>query len=811
MFQNYLKSAIRNIFRNKFYSLLNILGLSVGLAAFIFLFLYVEDELTYDSYHEKADRIHRLESDFTISGKHEQFAIVPTPMAHALKIEYPEVESFVRFSGTGNTLFRYEEKEYYEEDFYFVDSTVFEVFTHNLLMGDPVSCLVEPNTIVLTEETAERYFGKENPMGEILESGTGRSYKVTGVVENLPDNTHLKFDGLLSGATLVKQVGEEAFNSVEPGRFWNIGLFAYVLIHENSSMQSIHDKFDGFYNKYMKSVGDAVNASFRLMSTPLKEVHFSPPIGSDLPKGSMTYIYIFSAVALFILLLAAINYMNMATARSANRAREVGIRKVAGAYKTQLIRQFIGESVLMAIIALVFAVILVYALMPEFNNLSGKAMEFNLFGDPALLLVVLGVTFLTGIISGSYPAFYLSSFLPVKVLKGTLTSTGKKGGGFRRVLVTFQFWIAIVMIIGTIVVSDQISFLRNKDLGFDKENMIILELQDTAFRRKADVFKKELLQNPNIVSVANSTGVPGQNNWIQVVRVEKDTAMIDDAMIICVGDYDFVDVYDLELMEEYQSRNFDKEMGTDAEEAVIVNETTIKQYGWTDNPIGKKIHWGFDLDGTGGRIMKVIGVVKDFNFKSLHNKVQPIMIFLADFPKYFLTVKTDGNNVRPTLDFIEEKWNSFGANRPFDYRMLEDTWDEMYDAEKRLGVIFHIATALTIFIALLGLLGLSSYIAEQKTKEIGIRKVLGASIPNILTLLYREFLILIIIAFVIAVPIAWWRLTEWLDQSFIYHIDVSWLSFVWAGLLSVLIGILTISYHSIRAAIGNPVDAIKYE
>lgn len=808
MFRNYLKSALRNIVRQKFYSFLNILGLSVGLTAFIFLFLYISDEMSYDAHHQKAEQIHRIESDFTISGKNEQFAIVPIPMGHALKIEYPEIESFVRFNGSGRTLFRYEEKEYYEEDFYFVDSTVFEVFTHEMLLGDPVSSLVAPNSIVLTKSTAEKYFGNENPMGKVLRTGDGRNYKVTGLIGDVPENSHLRFDALMSATTLVEQMGEESFNSLEPGRFWNIGVYTYLLLNENSGIQSIHDKFPGFYDKYMRPVGDQLNASFNLMSTPLRELHFSKNLASDQPKGNITYIYIFSAVAVFILLLAAINYMNMATARSANRAREVGIRKVSGAFKSQLRWQFIGESILISFIALIISILLFYILLPDFNNLSGKTISLGVMADPLLILLLLGVTLLVGFISGSYPAFYLSSFRPVRVLKGSLTSVGKKGGGLRKVLVVFQFCIAILMIIGTMVVTDQINFLRKKDLGFDKENMIILELQDTAFRRKAESFKKELLQSPGIVSVANSTGIPGNNDWIQVVKVEKDTNMIEDAMIINVAEYDFLETYGVDVVE---GRNFDRNMGTDPEEAVMVNESAVKTYGWGDHAIGKKIHWGFDIDGSGGRIMKVIGVFEDYNFKSLHNKIQPMMMFMYPFPKFYLSVKTTGQNTQQTLEYINDKWREFGANRPFDYRILAETWDEMYEAEQKLGLIFKIATFLTIFVALLGLLGLSSYVSEQKTREIGIRKVLGANISSILGLLYREFLVLIAIAFVIAVPLAWWRLTIWLEQSFIYHVDISWWSFMWAGLLSLLIGLLTISYHSIRAAVSNPVDAIKYE
>jgi putative ABC transport system permease protein len=808
MFKNYLKSALRNITRNKFYSFLNILGLAIGIAAFIFIFLYIQDELSYDKYHENGSNIYRVESDFNISDKHEKFAIVPTPMGPALKLEFPEVEEMCRFMNAGNTLFKYGDKEFYEDNFYFADSTVFGIFTHKLLMGNPTTCLVGPQSIVLDQSSAGRYFGDANPMGEILESGTGRKYKVTGVMEDLPKSSHLRFQALISITTLSALRGEEEFNSMEPVRFWNIGVYTFLLLNENAGIQSIHEKFPGFYEKYMKPVGDAVNASFNLMSTPLVKTHFSGNLASDLPKGNMGYIYIFGAIALFILIIASINYMNMATARSVKRAREVGIRKVAGAYKKQLIGQFLSESVLLAVIALLIALILVFTLLPDFNNFVGKQIVFNLILQPGLFIIILAVTVIIGLVSGSYPAFYLSSFKPVSVIKGSSSGKGKGGGMLRRVLVVIQFAIAISMIIGTVVVSNQLSFLRDKDLGFIKDNMVILELQDSAFRSKVEPFKEELLNNVNILAAANSTGIPGDNSWIQVVKIEKDTAMIDDSMILALVDHDFINTYGIGLI---QGRDFDKEMSTDAEEAVIVNETTIKQYGWQDNPIGKKIHWGFDLDGSGGRMLKVIGVVKDFHFNSLHNKVVPFMMFLSEFDKSYLTLRVNPENFGETMQFVESKWNEFGAKRPFDYKMLNETWNEMYESEQKIGAIFTMATLLTIFIALLGLLGLSSFVAEQKTKEIGIRKVMGAGLGSILTLLYKEFILLIIIAFVIAIPVAWWQLDGWLSSNFIYHINISAMSVLLAGVSALVISIITISFHTLKAGLGNPVDTIKYE
>ena len=808
MIKNYLLSLYRNIVRNKFYSVLNILGLSTGLAAAIFILLYVQDELSYDKYNEKHDRIYRIESDFTISGKHDHFAIVPVPMGPALKTEYPEVEQFCRMIEAGNTLFRANDKEYYEDYFYFSDSTVFDIFTYELLQGDPKTCLTEPKTIVLTEKIARKYFGDENPMGRFMTSGGDRTYQVTGVMKNQPSNSHLKFDALISAVSIAENVGVDDFNSMEPNRFWNIGVYTFLLLKENASMQSIHDKFDPFYEKYMKPVGDQINASFNLMSTPLAETHFRQGLGAELPTGNRAYIYIFSAVALFLILIAAINYMNMATARSINRAKEVGIRKVLGAYRKQLIRQFISESVALSLIAMLIAILLVTILMPDFNQLAGKELSFNFSSNPLIFLEILIIALVAGIISGSYPAFYLSSFLPVRVLKGKVSKTGKGGGALRRILVVVQFFIAIFMIIATIVVSAQIRYLKNKDLGFKKDNIVVMEIQDTTFRNKVETFKNELLLNPDIVSVTNTTGVPGQINWIQVLKFEQNGQMEDHTIILAQTDYDFIDVLGLEFA---RGRDFDKNMGTDAEEAIIINEAAVREFGWEDDPLGKKIHWGWDLDGTGGRIMKVIGVVKDFHFRSLHNKIEPVCFFLSERPRWMLAARIKPENRKETLSFIESKWNEFNARRPFDYQFLDENMDEMYQAEEKISRIIMIAAILTIFIALLGLLGLSSFVAEQRTKEIGIRKVVGASVSNILQLLYREFTWLIGIAFILAVPIAWWRMEIWLQDSFVYHQSMQWTWFLLAGIISFIIGFATISFYILRAATGNPVDAIKYE
>jgi putative ABC transport system permease protein len=808
MFRNFLISALRNFSRNKFYTLLNILGLTIGLAAFIFILLYVRDELTYDKHNKKHKRIYRIESNFNISNRHDLFAIVPVPMGPAFKIEFPEVENYVRIAEVGNALFRYGDKEYYENTFYFADSSIFDIFTIDFVHGSPGKALTDPFTMVLTEKIAKKYFGDKDPIGEIIETGSGRSYKVTAVIKDPPANSHLTYGALLSVVTLQELFGRDNFNSMEPMAFWNLGVYTYILLNENASMENIVQRFPAFYDKYMRSIGDQINASFDLLYTPMANTHFRQGLGSDRPTGNMAYVYIFSAVALFILMLATINYMNMATARSANRAREVGLRKVVGAFRKQIIFQFLAESLLLTFIALIIAVFVVFLLLPDFNQLTGKDISFGLFTQPGIIGAIILITIIVGVISGSYPSFYLSSFMPINVLKGNAAKSGKSSAFLRRVLVVIQFFIAIFMIIGTIVVSSQLNFLRNTNLGFDKENLVVLELQDSTFRSKVETMKNELLQDPDILSATNSTGVPGEINWIQVLRVEREDEMAEMALILAHVDYDYIKTMGMEII---QGRDFDKSMGTDKTEAVLINETGVKTLGWEENPIGKKLRYGFDLDTNQGRLLRVIGVVKDFHFRSLHNKIEPVIFFITDEPHYYLSLRIKEGKEKEALAVIEEKWNSYGAGRPFDYRYITQIMDEQYAGEKKISLIFQITTIVAIFIALLGLLGLSSFIAEQKTREIGVRKILGASVGSILQLLYREFIYLILIAFVLAVPLAWWRLDIWLNDSFIYHTSLKWGYFLLAGSAAFIVGMATISFYIVRAASSNPVDSVKYE
>jgi putative ABC transport system permease protein len=807
MLANNLKFAIRAISRNKFHAVLNILGLAIGLACTILILMYLRDELSYDKHHEHFSRIFRVESDFTISGRHDKFAVTAFPLGPALKLEYPEVESFVRlFSPGDNFILKYNESNFTDKSIYFADSTIFDIFTHHFLSGSPGHALTEPNSMVVTEGLAKKIFGSEDPMDKVIQTQDGQSFRITAVIKDLPPNSHLKYTGLLSMTTVAQMVGLEQFNSLEPGAFWSVNPYTYLLLREGAGIDGITDKFEPFIEKYIEPVGNQINANFRPMWTRLDQVHFSTQLEGDQPTGNKAYIYIFSSVALFILLLAIINYMNMATARSERRARETGIRKVAGAYRAQLIRQFLSESLLLAFFAMLIALMLAAITLPYFNQLAGKILDLSQLFSFEMLSGIIAVALVAGLLAGTYPAFYLSSFHPVKVLKGSVQS-GKSKGTLRKLLVTFQFIISIVMIIATLVVTDQLRFLQNKDLGYDKNNVVVIELQDTAFIRKTPAFREELLQYPEILAVANSTSVPGNIRSIQLMRVEQEDQMAEYALSLFLADHDFLDLIGFQIKE---GRNFDRNMGTDLSEAALINETAARRLGWGDEALGKRIDYGVRLDGTALRNTRVVGVIKDFHFASLHNEIEPIAIFLSTNPGRMLSIRIMAGRESEALALINNKWTEYGVNHPLQYEFLDDRLKESYAAEAHTSRVFTVFSMLSIFIALMGLLGLSSYLTERRTKEIGIRKVHGATVGSILNLLYQEFAILLAIAFVIATPVAWLLLSRWL-QDFAFHTSIKVASIALAAFITLAITWLTVSYHSYKTAVGNPVDSVKYE
>ncbi len=806
MVSNYIQSAFRNFSRNKGYTLINILGLSLGITAAFFILLYINDELGYDRHYDDYKRIYRLEGDFSINNKHDRFAVSSVAMAPALKLEFPDVQMFCRFAPNDNLILRYDDKEFIERQNYFADSTAPGMFSLSFSEGNPDHALTEPFTLIMSETTARKYFGSDHAYGKTVTTGSGRNYKVSGVFRDLPDNTHLKFDILLSMETLAGLVGEERFRSMEPGMFWNVGVYSYILLNEGSDINALLSKFPAVYEKYMREIGDQINGSFALMATRIDNVHHTSRLAGDLPVGNLIYVYVLGIIGVMILVLASINYMNLATARASARAREVGLRKVVGANRGQLARQFISESLILAFISFFISLALMQLLLPVFNDISGKQLSFSIIGSLTLFTGMFLIALFTGLLSGTYPALFLSSFQPATVLKGRVHA-GSKGSWMRKGLVTIQLIISVSMITGTLVIYSQIHFMRTASLGFEKENLMVIEVQDTAFLNRMESFRNELLQYPGVINAGLSAGIPGGRNGIQVMRVEKEDKMQEYALNLIPCNYEYPELLGLEFIE---GRSFSKDMGTDRLEAVIINETCAQSLGWGKDALGKKIHYNFELDGSGGRMMKVIGVVKDFNFKSLHNKVEPVILFIPEFPMNLLSVRIKPGFKTGAIDFIRNKWEISGTNRPFDYFFLDESYDELYTAEKRVGKVFMVFSVLSIFIALLGLVGLSSFTASQRSKEIGIRKVLGASVATVLRMLYKESLLLMAVAFVIATPVSWYFLDRWLD-NFAYHINPGIATFLLAGAISLLVTLGSVSFHAIKAASANPVNSIKYE
>ena len=818
MLKNYFISAYRSIKKNKFYSLLNIFGPAIGITCAILILLYVQEEVTFDKHSRNWDRIYRLESDFNISGKATLAALVPIPMAPTLKDEYPEIKEIARFVGFGiqDILFQYKDLKFFEDKIYFADSTVFKLFDYEFVLGSPENALNEPNTIVITESFASRYFGKENPVGEALISSNFGSFRVTGVIKDVPANSHLRFDCLLSMKTVAELAGVDNFNSRSAPSFWNISAFGYVLLDNNSKIEDLLAKFPGFYEKYMSSLGKQINATFQLKATRIDKVHFGSKLEFDLPVGNFNYIIIFSLVGVFMLLIASLNYMNMATARSTNRSKEVGLRKVIGAGKGTLIRQFISESMVLVIIALIIALIAAIFILPSFNVLTDKALKIGNLFKPVTFLLILLIALFVGLISGSYPALYLSSFSPVDVLKSNVNPRQGKGM-LRKILVVFQFALSGVLIIGTMIVSGQQRYIRNKDLGLNKENVMIIPIRDTAFiNNKMQSFKDELLKLPDIKGVSSSALVPPLMASKVVFLIEKDSSMVELATSFSIVDHEFIDVMEMKILE---GRNFEKSRTSDLTQSFIVNETAVKAFGWGNNALGKRIKFGIDpATGNAQRDGVVIGVVKDFHFTSIHNAIEPFIFIVSRNPLTYFYVRTSDDDVPATIESVRKLQTDLGNTLPFNYFFFADKLDEMYTAENKLNTLFNIFSLMTIFIACLGLLGLTSYVTEQRSRETGLRKIMGARVDQVVWLLNKDFLILVLISNIISWPVAFYLMDRWIE-GFAYRMNFGLSPFIWdtvvpfilSLLITLIIALVTISAVSLKAARANPVNTVSRE
>jgi putative ABC transport system permease protein len=805
MFKNYIKTALRNIKRNKLYSVLNIAGLAIGVACCLLILLYVQDELSYDRFHEKSDRIYRVCSIFDIKDRYMNFASTAHVLGPMFKDEYPEVENFVRFNSYGSRrVIRYKNREFAEEKFIWVDNSIFEIFSFKLLKGNPEDALVKPNTVVITEEMAEKYFGQENPIGKNLRVHNDTLYLVTGVIENVPTNSHMRPDFFASFSTLdLKPKGNATEDLVS-----NIDYYTYVLLREGTDYKQLEQKFVGFVDRHIGALLKSFGGTAKYELEPLTSIYLHSERDGQLERtGDVTYVYLFSGIGLFILLLACLNFMNLSTARSANRAKEVGLRKVVGAQRPQLMKQFIGESMILTFIALIFSLILVAFSMPIFNSISGKELTMTYFSSPHFLLGLASLFVFVSLIGGSYPAFFLSAFRPVDVLQGRL-KRGTKSSVLRIALVSVQFTVSIVLIIGTLIVDKQLNFVRNRKLGYDKDHVIALRIRNEETQKKYQAIKNELLKHPNILKLSASSSLPlGRNSFTAhhaVGKPEDELIMLHTQIV----DEDFIDTYNIEIVE---GRNFSKEFATDPQEAIILNEAAVKKLGWQDNSLGQQIELFMSLHKR--KKYKVIGIVKDYHFASLHEEIQPLVLYNAN-PyggyHYRISMRTIPENIQETVAFVKSKWREFDSQYPIEYVFLDEQYDALYRAEERLGQLFGYFTTLAIIIGCLGLFGLSAFSAEQRTKEIGIRKVLGATIPGVILLLVKEFTKWVLLAVLIAWPLGYYIMNTWL-QNFAYRISLEFSTFLLAAALALIISIITVIYQAARAAIANPIDSLRYE
>lgn len=802
MLRNYFRVAFRNILKQKFYSVINIVGLTVGIVATLFIILYIQDELSYDRFHTNIDQLYRVGLNGRLAGQEIHVVSTPPPLAAAMVSEVPGVEHALRLWEWGDVVIRYEDKAFTEDLIFHTDSNFFKVFSFELLEGDPETALKEPNSMVLTESMAEKFFGEEEKLGKIITfSNDNKAMKVTGVIQDPPHNSHFKYNYLIS------------FSSNDFGKsdqWLSNSLNTYFVLQEGANIDNVLTSLNS--NLIPKYVGPQIqqflgisldqfieqDGKYGYFINPVKDIHLFSDVDGELePPGDIAYIYIFSAIGLFILVIAAINFMNLSTARSSGRAREVGMRKTLGSVKWQLIVQFLMESMVYSFIAVVLAVFAVSILMPQFNLISGKELEFSQLLDPLMIGGTIALTILLGILAGSYPAFYLTSFKITDVFKGS-AAKGTKSGSIRGGLVVVQFAISILLIICTVLVHNQLQYTQNKNLGFDKEKVMVISNVDRLDKnRKA--FKDALQNNSNIVAASYSNSViPGVNNTTIFRKPESEE---DHIIGVYFADHEHVDVMGFEVI---QGRNFSEDFPSDST-AMLVNEAIVNEMGWED-PIGQKL---ISFNGNEPIEITVIGVLKDYNFESLRDNIRPLMIRLGSFGND-MTVRYNTDNPKEAVEIVESAWHEVVPDEPFEFNFLDERFDEMYRAEQRLGVLFTIFTALAIFIACLGLFGLAAFTAEQRTKEIGIRKAMGASSISIVRLLSSEFVKFILIAFVLSIYPAFFIMSKWLE-NFAYRIDIDWWVFLLSGFVALVIALFTVSIQSVKASRLNPAATLRYE
>ncbi len=807
MLLNYLKIALRNLKKNKGYSFINIFGLAVGIAGCIVILIYIQNELSYDKYNKNYDRIYRVHLSAKISNNELYPATSCAPCGPAFVNQIPEVENFVRIRNYGFPVVRYKDKAFSEEKFYWVDSSLFKIFTVHFIKGNPETALREPNSVVITKSIADKYFGDEDPIGKMLNSDKRRDYLVTGVIEDFPVNSsfHPDFLGSLS-----------SYN-VETDQNWlSNNYYTYILTRKGTNPEELGKKIidvsKGYIGAQMiKILGVTYDqmveggSRYNFVIQPLGDIHLKSHLSNEIePNGDILYVYIFSIIAFAILLIACINFTNLSTARSSGRAKEVGIRKTLGSNQASLIRQFLIETMLMSFLAMLFALLLVELFLPTFNSIANKQLSLNIFDNfyavPLLILFV----FFVGLIAGIYPAFVLSSLTPIKVLRGKIQRSSTKSV-LRNFLVILQFSISIILIVGTFIIASQLDYVQNKELGFNRNEILIIKKTDD-IGRNIRSFKYDLSQIGSITNVTNSTSIPGDNFSDTAFRREGAGPDEVHDIKILFSDYDFITTYQIKLK---AGRFFSRDFAGDTM-AVVLNESAVKSLGLKD-PVGKYLIRVGQTPETSDKF-KIVGITDDFNFESLHQKIEPLVMGLfrpLDFGR-FVSIKFSPRDPGSTIKQISSVWHKYAGSQAFEYAFFNDDFAKLYASEQRTGQLFTIFSVLAIFIACLGLLGLAAYTAEQRTKEIGIRKVLGATVFEIIFMLTKEFTKWVLIANIIALPLAYLFMKGWLE-NFAYRIGFNIWIFILAGVSALLIAVLTVGYQAVKAAMANPVESLKYE
>jgi len=797
MLKNYLLIIVRNLQKNKLYSFLNIFGLTVGLATFILIALFVQFELSFDRYHEGADRIFRVvrNKPTNADGVYTETTVTPAPLGPALAQEYPEIVAATRIIRSPKTAVSYEEETFLEEEFYWADPDTLKVFSLPFVKGDPRTALNDPSSILLSERAALKYFGSEDPLGKTLKSGERFNFKVTGVFADMPANSHFVMDFVAPYTAFFQITGRNI-------QSWSGNYsYTYLLLQEGAEADALEAKFPAFIEKYLnrgRQIEDRYKNYFALQS--LTDIHLYSHRNQEItPNGDIIYVILFSSIAFLVLVIACLNYMNLATARSLQRGKEVGIRKVVGAQRIQLVRQLLSESLVAAALAMILAIVLVVSLLPAFNSLVERQLSFNPIVNPLLFLGLSAIVLVVGLLSGSYPALSISGFKPVSILSGSF-SRSSKGQALRNALVLIQFSITIAFLIFTFVVREQLQFIKNRDMGYSREHILTSQIADQVIKQNIQAVKSELLQHSGILEVATSENLPNNIDFHTTARWPGRTEDAGFPIYYQMADYGFVDLFDIEIV---AGRNFSRDFPSDEQGAFLVNEATVRAAQW-ENPIGQELfHWT-------GKKGKIVGVMKDFHLHSLHRPIEPLYVYLDNQNFSYLSIRIRSEEVPATIGHIEGVMKKFSPGYPFEYSFFDDVFERAYHTEQMMSGLFGSMAILAIFIACLGLFGLAAFAADQRTKEIGVRKILGASEGRIFWLFSKDFMRGVIFANLLAWPTAYFVMNKWL-QNFIYRIDIGIGTFMLSGLVALAIALLTVSFQSLKAATSNPIDSLRYE